>query len=351
MNHLESGTRVHEVRVPVFVVGLGRSGTTLLRVALNRHSQLAVCGETNYFHFVYVRRRAFGDPADPRNREGIINAYLSIRKIPKLGMDMAALRERLLREGVNWRAMFQSMLQEYAESQGKIYTGEKSPKHTLHVKTLCEWFPCCSIVHIVRDPRDAVSSAIRMPWANRSVLVGARQWRLFNQAALAVADRDNYLRVRYEDLAAQPEEQLRRICNHIGIAYEAEMLNPSPVEAGTRAHGFRAFERITTERIALWRTELKPWQAAAIEAVAGRWMEKFGYERQNKRVPLTSLARAGVEALVEMAFTTFFRLPWAFYRLFHPASLADEFKWKERASADYARRRLPLPEDPATKEP
>lgn len=50
------------IRSPVFIVGAPRSGTTLLRVTLNRHSQLAVCGETHYFQRVYARRNVFGDP-------------------------------------------------------------------------------------------------------------------------------------------------------------------------------------------------------------------------------------------------------------------------------------------------
>jgi hypothetical protein len=317
---------------------------------LNRHSQLAVCIDTNYFRWVYARRRAFGDPADPRNRERIVDAYLAIDLIRRLGMDMAVLRERMLREGVSWRALFASLIQVYAESQGKLYCGERSPVHTLHVKTLCEWFPGCSIIHIVRDPRDAVSSWIRMPWASRSVLVSAREWRLFNEAALTVANRDNYLRVSYEDLAARPAEELRRICNHIGLAYEEGMLNPSPADAGTRLNSLgindrRAYDKVTPARVALWRTALKPWQVAAVEAVAGGRMEEFGYERQTKRVPLASMARAGVEAVVEMTYKTFFRLPWAFYHFFQPTNLAEEYKWRGRATAAYARWRLRPPGD------
>ncbi|MGA2436778.1 MAG: sulfotransferase, partial [Bryobacteraceae bacterium] len=302
-----------------------------------------VCIDTNYFRWVYTRRRVFGDPADPQIRERIVDAYLAIEPIRRLGMDMDVLRERMLREGVSWSALFASLIQVYAETQGKRYCGERSPLHAMHVKTLCEWFPGCSIIHIIRDPRDAVSSWIRMSWASRSVLASARQWRLFNEAALAVANRDNYLCVRYEDLAARPEEELRRICNHIGLAYEEGMLNPGPAEACTRPNSLRAYDKVTPARVALWRTELKPWQVAAIESAVGGSMEKFGYERHTKSAPLASMARAGAEAVVEMTYKTFFRLPWAFYHFFRPTSLADEYKWKERAAAAYARWRLRPP--------
>ncbi len=89
------------IRSPVFMVGAPRSGTTLLRVTLNHHSQLAVCSETDYFQRVYARRSAFGDPSNPRNRDRI-----------------AGLRERLMSEGISWSALFSSMIQAYADSHG-----------------------------------------------------------------------------------------------------------------------------------------------------------------------------------------------------------------------------------------
>jgi hypothetical protein len=324
-------------RTPVFIVGAPRSGTTLLRVTLNRHSQLAVCGETHYFQRVYSRRRAFGDPGTVQNRARIVGAYLAIEAVRRLGMDSAVLRERLMREGVSWRALFASMIQAYADFHGKPYSGEKTPQHALHVKTLCEWFPDCTIIHLIRDPRAAVCSLTHMPWASRSVLMGARTWRLFNTAACAVSARSNYVRVKYEELVARPEEQLRRICGHIGLEYQQALLKPDAAEFDPARPVHRAYEKMTAARTALWRKELEPWQVSAIEAAAGNRMEEFGYERQTG--PATGMSRASLEAVVEMMFQKVFRSPSAFYHFLHPTNLAGEEKWLKRASAMYGRLR------------
>jgi LPS sulfotransferase NodH len=325
------------IRTPVFIVGAPRSGTTLLRVTLNRHSQLAVCGETHYFQRVYARRYAFGDPGNLRNRERIVGAYLAIEPVRRLAMDIGVLRERLMSEGVSWSALFASMIQAYADFHGKTQAGEKTPQHALHVATLCEWFPDCSIIHLVRDPRAAVCSMTHMPWASRSVLVGARTWRLFNTAAATVSTRDNYIRVQYEELVARPAEQLRRLCTHIGLEYQDAMLQPDPAEFDPRRPVHRAYEKMTPARTALWRAELESWQVAAIEAAAGNRMEEFGYERQTKGA--AGMSRASLEALVEMTFQKFFRSPSAFYHFLQPTNLADEEKWLKRASAIYGRLR------------
>jgi Sulfotransferase family len=325
------------VRAPVFIVGAPRSGTTLLRVTLNRHSQLAVCGETHYFQRVYARRHAFGDPGNPRNRERIVAAYLAIEPVRRLGMDIGFLRQRMLSEGISWSALFASMIQAYAASHGKPHAGEKTPQHALHVNTLREWFPDCSIIHLVRDPRAVVCSLTHMPWASRSVLMGARTWRLFNTAACSASTHDNYVRVKYEELVAQPEEQLRRLCGHIGLEYQEALLQPDPAEFDPARPVHRAYEKMTPARTALWRTELEPWQVSAIEAAAGDRMEEFGYERQTRGA--AGMSRASLEALVEMTVQKLFRSPSAFYHFLQPTNLADEEKWRLRASAIYGRLR------------
>jgi hypothetical protein len=70
-------------------------------------------------------------------------------------------------EGVSWSAPFALMIQAYADSHGKPHAGEKNPQHALHVNTLCEWFPDCGNIHLVRDPRAAVCSLMHMPWAGQ----------------------------------------------------------------------------------------------------------------------------------------------------------------------------------------
>jgi Sulfotransferase family len=330
-------------RAPVFIVGSPRSGTSLLRVTLNRHPRLAMCGETDFFRRLYNRRHAFGDPADPRNRERIVDAYLAIHMVGGLGLDIEVLRERMKREGVSWRALFASMLQLCADSQGKPYTGEKTPAHALHVDALCEWFPDCSVIHLVRDPRAATCSLTHMPWASRSVLMGARTWRIFNAAALRVSSRDNYLRIQYENLVARPEEQLRRICSHIGLDYSETMLEPKIAEINPRRPDPLSFEEITSARVSLWQRELEPWQVSAIETVAGRHMEEFGYERQTKRTRPVHLSRAALEAVVDMTFQKFLRLPSMSYHLLQPTNVAAEQRWLARASATYGRLRSRRP--------
>jgi hypothetical protein len=132
------------------------------------------------------------------------------------------------------------------------------------------------------------------------------------------------------------------MCDHIGLEYQQAMLEPNPAEFDSRRPVYRAYERITPARVALWREKLEPWQVSTIEMAAGQLMEEFGYERQTEGAA-ASMARATAEAFVEMTFQKFFRSPSAFYHFLQPTNLANEEKWLARASAIYGRLRSSPP--------
>ena len=328
-------------RTPVFIVGAPRSGTTLLRVILNRHSQLAMwAGESAFFRRLYDRRHAFGDPADLAARARIVDAYLAIHPVRRLGLDLPRLRTAMLRDGDSWPNLFAAMLAGCASQCGKPHAGEKTPAHALAVATLCEWFPGCSIIHIVRDPRAAVCSLSQMPFGTRSVFHGAHVWNAFNKAAAQIASRPNYLLVRYEDLIADTPAQLLRICSHIGLEFEVPMLHARPAEGESYPTIRRAFESLTGARLNVWEAELMPWQIAVIESLTAPAMDTYGYSPTSAPPSRPDLAKAILEAGVEAAFQKLFRLPCAAFRYLQPTNLDAEERWIVWASAMYARWRL-----------
>ncbi len=203
---------------PVFIVGAPRSGTTLLRNMLNRHPQLAVFRDSNFWHFVYRRRRAFGNLDNQRNRLRLAEEYLSIWSIRRFQMDPQALAATVLREGDSYQTFFASILRVFAQSQGQSRFGDVTRRPFVHRHTLCV---VSSRTHhpLMRDPRDVVESLMRLEWADQSVLGNAHLWLRCNVAARRFVDRPQYLLVCYERLATQPELELRRICDFISEEY------------------------------------------------------------------------------------------------------------------------------------
>jgi hypothetical protein len=182
-----------------------------------------------------------------------------------MALDFTKLPERLLREGASYRAMFACILSCYAESHGKPRCVEKPLSTLFSPKRSLEWFRDALVLHIVRDPRDVVSSLSHRPSAASSVVANAKAWLNLNLAAHRSSHQPGYLEIRYETLIAQPETELKRICQFIGEEYSPSMLLPKQQQVEDGAGMDRFLTPLTASRVGVWRQELTAREAAQIE--------------------------------------------------------------------------------------
>jgi hypothetical protein len=321
---------------PIFIVGAPRSGTTLLRNLLNRHPAIAICRETHFSNFIYRRRRSFGNLAEARNRKRLAKEYLSIQRLQRMNMDLEALQSTLILEGVSYPAFFASLLRFYARSQGKRRCGEKTPQHALFVPTLLQWYPGACILHLVRDPRDVVASLLHMPWAPKSVIGNARLWSHFNRSVLRSQAYPRYRMIRYEQLAANPEQELSQICEFLGEEYSPAMLTPDRSLSPERPWFRRAEGPVTPQRIEKWREELTNEDVALVEWLVGSQMQELGYELAAGAPTLLARVRGLASAVFDAVRRRLGEFPGGWYYITRSTQLAKEEAAKQRY---YDRRR------------
>ncbi len=302
----------------------------MLRNMLNRHPAIAICRETEFFHWVYARRRTFGNLSDMGNRQRVVKAYLATRRIRRMKVDLQALEETLLREGAGYRELFLSLMRFFARVHGRRRCGEKTPHNALVAEMLCRWYPGASILHLLRDPRDAVASMLRMPWAPGNVRSNTRSWLSFNRAAWRLRNRPQYLLVRYEQLVAQPEQELRRICAFLAEEYSPAMLAPNWDPTADLPWFRRAEEPVTTGRLGKWREELTPDQVALVEWNVGPHMQTFGYEAVGRRPPGPAIARDLLISARDAVRKRVNQFPAVLYYLMRSSNLVSEEAARER---------------------
>jgi hypothetical protein len=316
---------------PIFIVGAPRSGTTLLRNILNRHPCLAICGETQFYHWIYARRHAFGDLSQLVHRRRVVDAYLSTVCAQRLGADLSILNDKLLRQAVSYPAFFAAILEWYAESQRKKRCGEKTPQHARLTETLCEWFPGARILHLVRDPRDVVASLQRKPWASHSAVRNAQVWLGLNQAALRSNHRPDYLQIKYEQLVTQPERDLQRICGFLGEDYSPAMLEAD--QTTKQNHTLRMHQqRVSQERVDKWREQLTADQVAQVEWVTEPLLETFGYRRTVAAVSTRIIFQGLSVAVLDTVRKQIVDFPSIWYYLAQPTQIAKEEYCRSRGS-------------------
>lgn len=271
-------------RAPPFpvIVGVPRSGTTLLRLMLDAHPELAIPPETGFLMEPQIAGATAADViarlmmdypvGAPAWRDFGIERDVFLRSVQRL------------HAGARLPDILRLFYRLYADKHAKPRSGDKTPLYVMHMRTVAAVLPETRFVHIVRDGRDVALSWSKTwfaPSRDLPELVG--RWAAMIRHARAEADGLLYLEVRYEDLIREPAATLARICRFIELDYAGEMLSyyrrsaDRLSEHGDRfaadgalivSHAQRLQQQWRTgfpplqERIDAWRTDMSPEQAA-----------------------------------------------------------------------------------------
>lgn len=268
----------------IFVVGVGRSGTTLMQGLLDNHSELFVLPEES-------KARTWHREADPVGRLYETSAY---GKTFPATADAKREFERRLRErlpgpvGVREAllAVVEATAWAHPPAPGATAWVEKTPKHLRNTTELFNVFGTeTRVICMIRDPRSVYASRARR-WGKkggRDVRSFARRWSIDDMLTARFERFPGFLVVRYEDLLREPEITMKTVASHLGIAFEPGLLVPSrlgePRQAGS------SFGEIGTALsmapLHRYRSDLDVESVAALEALIGPRMVRRGYARDH----------------------------------------------------------------------
>ena len=157
---------INNYKTPVFVVGIPRSGTTLLAAMLAAHSRLSCGPETRFFRFLDKTHPHELFKSWPDNAVNFLLNITLIKSVPEhYGLTKDQLDSYLTKREPSIPVILSSLTEQYMQRAGKNRWVEKSPEHILFVDDIRRYFPHSLIIRILRDPRDTVLSMMKTPWA------------------------------------------------------------------------------------------------------------------------------------------------------------------------------------------
>jgi len=282
---------------PIFIVGSGRSGSSLLSKMLDMHSRIGIPPESHLFIIFQPVLPYYGDLSVRRNQERLVDDIVSTFAIrqwsPKL--DREAILANI--EVANFGGIVDATIRSWASQQGKVRWGEKTPSHTYHWREILHYFPNARFIHLMRDGRDVALSYKKADAGPKTFYSAARRWRAELEAVAelqAAVDPSQIIDVRYEDLTADAETTLRAICDFLGETFEPAMLEFYKQETAHHRVN-RDLNNINkplmSNNTQKWRREMTPDDLRIWESIAGPTLERLGYERAVPDATISSSER------------------------------------------------------------
>jgi hypothetical protein len=238
---------------PFFLIGSERSGSTMLRLMLDHHPQLACNLESDFLV----------SQLDHRGRFPATGNYHTF-----LRQDRVFRHSRFhIDETLGYLDLVDSFLEQKRRRDGKQLVGA-----TVHhdFDRLPLLWPEARFVYLLRDGRDVANSAVGMGWAGNAYcgadlwLEAEARWQRMREGLAP----ENYIEVRFEDLVSEPRQTLTAICRFLGMPFSEDML------AYPEHSSYGAPDRRLASQ---WRTRMCATMRRVVEARMGDQLSRRGY--------------------------------------------------------------------------
>lgn len=199
---------------PIFIGGMFKSGTSLLRAMLGKHSDLVSGLETHWFEIDWQNR----DREPTSNRLQTLRSFYDMNK---------SVFEQNISKSRSAEDFLNNFFNTLVEDEQKKSWVEKTPGNILHVERIIRAWPKAHFVHIIRDPRDILSSLIEAnKWGDIDQFL--ERWCPVFESVKSLKSGElrcskNYIEIRYEDLVLSPNETLKTVCEFADIEYQNQM--------------------------------------------------------------------------------------------------------------------------------
>lgn len=319
----------------VFVVGNSRSGNTMMMRMLDEHSLVGGVNEVHFFENLWNTDDGDRQLSDEEaimltarllsiQRDGYIQEF----KFEKHEEESRSFVSSLPKEARTITGVFARFLLYETERNGKAIPCEKTPQNVFYLEEIIRYIPSVKIVNMVRDPRAVLLSQKNKGKKSDRAAYGryrtkredlrlrinyhpitiSRLWNSSVSTGTQYLNRPDVINVRFEDLLAQPEEEIRRVCEFIGIDYQPAMLEIHAVGSSNAKDNFSE-KGVKSERVHTWKKGgLNDTEIYLCQRITRRWRQRHGYADSSVKPNYVRLLYYYVSFPVKLVMSVLFNL-------------------------------------------
>lgn len=259
-----------------FIVGVQRSGTTLLQKLLSKHPDVLMEKRSIAFRII----TCFNNLYDllPFNVQHDEKEFLQwLIENDEKGRLAELIDFQNIEQYENVRALIKQSIYKKIDQNGKKIWGDKSPNLQHYINDLILLIPEAKILHIVRDGRANAYSMSSRSYQNLEL--SAQKWvdgNIFGLVNQSILGSENYKILPYENLLTDPQKELESVCDFLEIPFSETMLDLSDNKMAEEKRYVKSF--FDTSKIDKWKEQISLKEIKKVESIQGTLLEKFGYK-------------------------------------------------------------------------
>jgi len=268
----------------VFIVGSGRSGTTLLRNILEHHPCVGVSPELKFFDVILANRTRYLFKSWDQKKRIIANRMYrkSMQSEDPLWQGSVlslAKIENTIDTAKNYDEIFLSLLDLYSTNRDAPIQIEKTPSNVFFLKKIAKKFPNARFIHIVRDGREVVASAKKREWSENVEelslwwVLSLDAFRKFTRSL--VGKKRKYIEVKYENLITNSESELEKVFKFLSISWSGKSL-------ALTLSSIKSFSSFYKNKRGIYKSEhfklLPQREQQIINVICSKYLSPYGYK-------------------------------------------------------------------------
>ena len=240
----------------IFVVGSGRSGTTMIGRVLNNHKDIFTFNEIHFLGWL-CSKKDIDNFIDRQDAICLLSKLFAIQKdgifLKKNPKQFDKKSEAILSDVDKLKSIevYERFLQTITNENGRSIICEQTPKNIFYIQELLSHFPNAKIIHMVRDSRDVLLSqknkwkrgflgASKIPlkeairsYINYHPITSAKFWSSAVLHGNKMEEDPRVIKIKFEELLKNPQEKIMELCNFIEIAFDKKMLEVPNIGSST----------------------------------------------------------------------------------------------------------------------
>ena len=277
----------------IYIIGIGRSGSTLLTKTLNRHEKIKAIPEIPVFLFFANKYQHI--QGKNQRLEDEVNNYLKLIQKTRPIEQVDITSDNSFSHS-NYNNYYDFTLELYSkfkiENKSKkheIYI-DKNPHYSLFIETIMKLDKNAKFIVLVRDPRDNILS--RKTKVNNkpgNIAYNSFRYRFFYEKIQAFTKNKKFFFLKYEDFVSKPDNSIKSILNFIGIEGEikssVDKVQNSKFEIENKSlenfanHHFKELNQpIHDGHIQKWKKELSDQENKMIESITKPYLNYYQYQ-------------------------------------------------------------------------